>query len=168
MGLFEINGGGGGGGTTYYPFIGDSGSGGSEGLVPAPPAGSAAANEFLNANGSWKQLPASGSWIAVNTATYQMVTNSQYRITYSANGCSLNLPLTFNAGDEIWILGHPTYPFDVTLNAGQNILQGNASTSMGTSGYLSTSSANGTLLLVGSVANTTFTVFASDGTFYLF
>lgn len=35
------------------PFVGDTGSGGSEGLVPAPPPGSAAAGEFLSANGSW-------------------------------------------------------------------------------------------------------------------
>ncbi len=34
-------------------FTGDSGSGGAIGLVPAPPAGSAASNEVLGAGGSW-------------------------------------------------------------------------------------------------------------------
>jgi len=34
-------------------FIGDSGSGGVIGLVPAPAAGDAAANKFLNADGNW-------------------------------------------------------------------------------------------------------------------
>jgi hypothetical protein len=35
------------------PMVGDSGSGGTQGLVPAPPAGSAAAGDFLNAGGTW-------------------------------------------------------------------------------------------------------------------
>jgi hypothetical protein len=35
-------------------FTGDSGSGGVAGIVPAPPAGSAASNYFLGANGSWQ------------------------------------------------------------------------------------------------------------------
>ena len=39
-------------------FSGDSGSGGSKGLVPAPAAGDAAENKFLNANGTWSVTPA--------------------------------------------------------------------------------------------------------------
>jgi hypothetical protein len=35
------------------PFMGDMGTGGTIGLVPAPPAGSGAAGEFLSANGLW-------------------------------------------------------------------------------------------------------------------
>lgn len=41
-------------------FVGDSGSGGTKGLVPAPATGDAAANKFLKAN---------GSWVAVTTPT---------------------------------------------------------------------------------------------------
>lgn len=37
-------------------FTGDSGSGGTTGLVPAPAAGDAAANKFLKASGSWQPL----------------------------------------------------------------------------------------------------------------
>lgn len=37
-------------------FVGDSGAGGAEGLVPAPPAGSAAAQDYLSANGSFGPL----------------------------------------------------------------------------------------------------------------
>lgn len=40
-------------------FVGDSGSGGVMGLVPAPPAGSAAASEFLSAGGTWQKVTAS-------------------------------------------------------------------------------------------------------------
>ena len=53
-------------------FTGDSGSGGASGLVPAPPAGSAALNEYLGAGGSWAALlvtpPASS--VATNQAGY--------------------------------------------------------------------------------------------------
>jgi hypothetical protein len=35
------------------PFVGDSGSGGTKGLVPAPAAGDAAAQKFLSAGGGW-------------------------------------------------------------------------------------------------------------------
>lgn len=34
-------------------FVGDSGSGGTKGLVPAPASGDAAANKFLKADGTW-------------------------------------------------------------------------------------------------------------------
>ena len=37
--------------------VGDSGSGGTKGLVPAPASGDAAANKYLKASGSWAALP---------------------------------------------------------------------------------------------------------------
>ena len=40
-------------------LVGDSGSGGTHGLVPAPAAGDAAANKFLKADASWA-IPAGG------------------------------------------------------------------------------------------------------------
>lgn len=39
------------------PFVGDSGSGGTKGLVPAPAAGDAAAGKFLSADGSFEVPP---------------------------------------------------------------------------------------------------------------
>lgn len=38
-------------------FVGDSGAGGTKGLVPAPAAGDAAANKFLNASGAFAAIP---------------------------------------------------------------------------------------------------------------
>lgn len=49
---------------TNSPFTGDSGSGGTSGLVPAPAAGDALANMFLSAGGGWATPP--GSSISVN------------------------------------------------------------------------------------------------------
>src|SRR5487761_1776864 len=42
------------------PMIGDSGSGGAKGLVPAPSAGDAAAGKYLQAGGGWAIPPAAG------------------------------------------------------------------------------------------------------------
>lgn len=41
-------------------MVGDSGSGGVDGLVPAPPAGSFAAGKFLTAGGTWAVPPGTG------------------------------------------------------------------------------------------------------------
>jgi hypothetical protein len=41
-------------------MVGDTGAGGTEGAVPAPPAGAAAAGKYLKADGIWA-VPASGS-----------------------------------------------------------------------------------------------------------
>ena len=38
-------------------MVGDSGSGGTKGLVPAPAAGDAAAGKFLKADGTWEAVP---------------------------------------------------------------------------------------------------------------
>jgi hypothetical protein len=43
-------------------FVGDSGLGGTKGLVPAPAAGDAAANRFLKADGTWT-TPAGGGGV---------------------------------------------------------------------------------------------------------
>ena len=42
-------------------FVGDSGSGGTKGLVPAPLAGDTVANKFLKADGTFAQISSSGS-----------------------------------------------------------------------------------------------------------
>lgn len=41
-------------------FVGDSGAGGTKGLVPAPAAGDAAANKYLDADGTWTVPSGSG------------------------------------------------------------------------------------------------------------
>lgn len=50
-------------------FVGDSGSGGVKGEVPAPAAGDAAAGKFLRASGGWAAPPTSGAAPAVEVRT---------------------------------------------------------------------------------------------------
>lgn len=51
------------------PFVGDSGTGGTQGLVPAPPAGSNAAFEFLSAGGIWTTVELDAYEIASTTTS---------------------------------------------------------------------------------------------------
>ena len=53
-------------------MVGDTGTGGTGGNVPAPPSGSAAAGKFLKADGSWAVPSGSG----IGTFTQEVVTFS--------------------------------------------------------------------------------------------
>lgn len=50
-------------------MVGDSGAGGTKGLVPAPAAGDAAANKFLRANGLWVTPPGAGDVVGPASST---------------------------------------------------------------------------------------------------
>jgi hypothetical protein len=60
MAVFNIN-------VTTDPFVGDSGSGGVQGVVPAPAAGDAAAAKYLHADGTWKAV--AGGSVAQRTGS---------------------------------------------------------------------------------------------------
>jgi hypothetical protein len=56
-------------------FVGDSGSGGLRGAVPAPAAGDAAANKYLKADGTWNSVPTStGDVVGPASATDNAIT----------------------------------------------------------------------------------------------
>lgn len=66
-------------------FVGDSGSGGTKGLVPAPASGDAAASKFLKADGTWSTTPGTTgantalsnlALVAINTSLLPGVSNS--------------------------------------------------------------------------------------------
>lgn len=65
-------------------MVGDSGSGGTKGLVPAPASGDAAAGKFLKADGTWVAPSSGGLTIAHNSqptadaATYEVTGLSAY------------------------------------------------------------------------------------------
>jgi hypothetical protein len=69
-------------------MTGDTGTGGTDGLVPAPPAGSAAAGKFLKADGTWQSVLSIGG-VAVKT------------VNYTAVGTDVGILLTFNSGSAI-------------------------------------------------------------------
>lgn len=68
-------------------MVGDSGSGGTKGLVPAPAAGDAAASKFLKADGTWAAASGGSSSPSFNTfSTIFESVSSRYTLTQSSSG----------------------------------------------------------------------------------
>jgi collagen type VII alpha len=94
-------------------MVGDSGSGGTKGLVPAPASGDAAASKFLSAAGTWATTPGGGG-ITVGTTTITSGTNT--RVLYNNSGVvgeytvsgSGNIAMTTSPTFTTPILGTPT------------------------------------------------------------
>lgn len=87
-------------------LVGDSGSGGTAGIVPAPGVGDAAAGKYLAADGSWATPAGSGNVAGPGTSTDNALalfdgvngqTLQDSSIT-SADGASLTVPGTITAG----------------------------------------------------------------------
>jgi hypothetical protein len=66
-------------------FVGDSGSGGTKGLVPAPAAGDAAAFKFLKADGTWADV-AAGDAANRFLSNLQSPTSINQSLLFSADG----------------------------------------------------------------------------------
>lgn len=93
-------------------FVGDSGAGGTKGLVPAPAAGDAAAGKFLKADGTWDEPPSGldpGTIVdfAMDTAPAgylacygQEVSRATYAALYAAVG-------------DVWGAGNGSTTFNV-------------------------------------------------------
>lgn len=73
-------------------FTGDSGSGGKQGLVPAPGSGDAAANKYLKANGSWSIVNTSLASVAAYSSNWTTVNNSA--VLTDVIDLSIQLPST--------------------------------------------------------------------------
>jgi hypothetical protein len=142
-------------------FVGDSGTGGASGFVPAPAAGDAAAQKYLRADGSWAVLPS----ISNNALIVQGVQGAQGatgptgpmgangRTILSGSGSpSSNTGANgdFYIDDEAWAIYGPkssgAWPSSVTLigpqgvqgntgpqgNSGNTILNGNTTPALST------------------------------------
>ena len=102
--------------------------------------------------------PVSGSWqsVAVSTA---MITDINYMLTANA---TMTLPTASNFGDTMWVVSN-TGKFTIAQNAGQQILFGVDSTTLGAGGSLTSTQLGDTILLMCTVANTSFQVLDSIG-----
>lgn len=88
-------------------MVGDSGSGGTKGLVPAPAAGDTAAGKFLKADGTWASPPGAGggSTVTVNSgaqATANLndstpaATGGGYNVKWQSSGNNVSAYLDIN------------------------------------------------------------------------
>ena len=161
-------------------FVGDTGSGGTQGLVLAPPAGSRAADDFLSANGSFayvdqsKPLPNTFSFLS---ATPVGVTAAKVNnvITYTAaNGIQYAATMgTASATPTIFDISNQNAPVQTanmaTLQGAYNAAYANIS---GVD-YIIVASSGGFNLYIVNVSNpyaptitTTFAMGATQGSTY--
>jgi hypothetical protein len=107
--------------------VGDSGSGGTKGLVPAASAGDAAAGKFLKADGTWSTTPGGTAYDMVSSLANAEVSISAAGTTGTMNkmhvcsGTSANYSVTLptpSAGSMIAFRMAPALTKLVTLDAG--------------------------------------------------
>jgi hypothetical protein len=129
--------------------VGDSGSGGTKGLMPAPAAGDAAAGKFANAAGGWS-VPA-GGLSATLTSAHILVGNGSNVATDVAASGDLTLANTgaFTLGNSGATAGSYTFP-NLTVDA-----KGRVTAITGGSGAGSTGYPAGTLPTIVQVAHNT-------------
>lgn len=87
-------------------FVGDSGSGGTKGLVPAPASGDAAAGKFLKADGSWTTPPGSptfSSEIVADTANNYGAVDTKIRRFTNVATTGTDMTATNNANNGLFI-----------------------------------------------------------------
>lgn len=109
-------------------MVGDSGSGGTKGLVPAPAAGDAAASKFLKADGTWA---AAGGGSGLTIGTTSITSGTTLRLLYdNAGTLSETAGITYTATGQLTMaLGTltssvPALVISATLNSGATTFEG--------------------------------------------
>lgn len=74
-------------------MVGDSGAGGTKGLVPAPGAGDAAANKYLKADGTWTAISSGGQTLVTHIVAASGGTHTTLGAAIAAA----------SSGDTIWV-----------------------------------------------------------------
>ena len=113
--------------------VGDSGSGGTKGLVPAPAAGDAAASKFLKADGTWTALSGlsstltdahilvgNGSNVATDVAVTGDISITNAGVTAIASGVIVNADVNASAAIDYSKLASMTSA-SILLGNGSNV-----------------------------------------------
>jgi hypothetical protein len=106
-------------------MVGDSGSGGTQGAVPAPAAGDASAGRYLDASGAWS-VPGQGG---VNTQTgtsYTIASSDNKKLVRftSASAVSVTLPAASSLGSKFACAIEDSGTGDVTLAPASGTIDG--------------------------------------------
>lgn len=127
--------------------VGDSGSGGTKGLVPAPGAGDAAAGKFLGANGSFS-VPAGTAAVAPTIQKFTS-TGSIHGVLFTITTSS-----TVSVGDTYTDINSLTYTVlkALTSQSGQVLWMSNFGGAAPVPGSLSVFSGGGTATIVFTAA----------------
>ena len=114
--------------TALPAFVGDSGSGGVQGVVPAPATGDAAAGKFLKADGTWTAPPLPSATTSV-AGVAALATGAQV-ITGSDTTHAVT-PASLTSQQSIATPGYVTLPGGLTMEWGvTNSIASNSSTSV--------------------------------------
>lgn len=103
------------------------------------------------------------TWVDQSSASVTMAVNTAYVSDDGASLVTLTLPSTAALGAIFGVVGKGSGLWKIAQQAGQSILFGNQTTTVGTGGYLASTLTNDVVWLVCTTANTTFTVYGSIG-----
>jgi hypothetical protein len=100
-------------------LVGDSGSGGTKGLVPAPSAGDAAAGKFLGADGAFKVAgtPVIGDWTAYTPTFNGFGTVTTQAFFWRRVGDSVQISGKFTAATTVAALAYVTMPSGIVSDS---------------------------------------------------
>jgi hypothetical protein len=109
-------------------MVGDSGSGGTQGAVPAPAAGDSAAGKYLSASGAWS-VPGQGGVNTQTGTTYTLAATDNKKLVRftSASAVALTLPSASSLGSTFACAIEDSGAGDVTLTPASGTIDGAAS-----------------------------------------
>ena len=98
-------------------------------------------------------------WVNQTTASVTISPNTNYVINAGASLVTLTIPVTFPFGATFGIVGLSSGGWQVAQSAGQSIVAGNDTTTVGATGFLASTLATDNISAVCTSANTTFSVY---------
>lgn len=104
-----------------------------------------------------------GTEFTTVTADTLMVVNNGYITNKAGTAANMTLPVTAAVGSSLEVIGRGATGWVVAQNASQTIHMNSVSTTTGTGGSLASSAQFNTVTLICTVANTDWTVVASQG-----
>jgi hypothetical protein len=132
--------------------VGDSGAGGTKGLVPAPATGDAAANKVLKADGAWGLQEvfahgifngATGALVAgMNIASGSKLSSGEYEVTMATAAASVNYTINATArivaasGTAVASVSNTTTPTTTVFRVRTHILTAAPSIGIGDVDFL--------------------------------
>lgn len=152
-------------GASAFNFLGPLTNGqlliGSTGADPVAAALTAGSNVSITNGAGTITIAATGlagfSWNEVTGTSQLMVANNGY-IANNAALVTLTLPATAAVGSEIDIIGKGAGGWLIAQNAGQSIVLGSSTTTVGVGGSLASTNAKDSFYMVCTTANTQWTV----------
>lgn len=134
---------------------------GSTGVAPVRTTLTAGSNISITNGAGSITITATGlagfSWTTVSGTSQAMLSNNGY-IANNAGLVTLTLPVTSTVGDEIDIIGKGAGGWTIAQGAGQQLVIGNVSSTVGAGGSVSSTNAKDSLQIICTAANTEWTI----------